>query len=842
MRFIKLSLFVCAVLSFSSSITAADLRGLIIDSESGQPVPGALVKLIGEDNSAVSDLDGIFRLADIPDKAVEIVITHLSYAVSKETLPALSKGIHQIRLNPVLLQGQDVIVTATRAEKGETPAAFTNISREQIERDYWAQDTPMLLSSATNIFAYSDAGNGLGYSYLKLRGFNQNRVSVMVNGIPLNGAESHEVYWVDLPDFANNVQDIQIQRGVGTSLYGQSALGGTVNLITNDFSAMPALKVETGYGSYNTSKLSISGNSGLIKDSYVFYGRFSKIKSDGYRDNSWLDTYSYFFGIARYDKNMTWKFNTYGGPEKLHLAYKGIAQDQLSTNRKYNELEYEDEIDNFNQPHYEFFHDWQLNDNMTISNTLYYFHGEGYYNQFREDEDLAEYDLGAFYDFDTWNMYTYSDSTFPVEFYASLDSAGNPVADSNGYYALSQTSVDLVRKPWVKEHDWGWIPRMIIEHDKGKLTIGGEMRIHGGHHWSEVIWADVYPNGYEPNHHIHDYMAKSNTFTIYSAESYRILDNLTIMANIQYQSHNYKLESDKRYNVTFDKKYDFFSPRAGAIYKFNDNVHVFFNASMAQRQPAFQYIYDPQDFWSNPVYRPVNFSQNGSEYEYTGDVLVPEKLTDLEFGADFKHSFNNFRLRGDLNLYYMPIKDEIVPYGGTIDDMNLAIAGNADKTVHQGIELTLQSNILEKVSIGGNVSINDDHFVNYTEYVWTDTGYVPVDLSGYRIGGFPEMMANYRASYHFDKLAAGIGGRFVGKQFLDNAEENELDSFHILDADLSYDFGRFVGFNSLIVTLRINNLLDTEYEQSGYVDWNDNQPRFMVGAERNMFVSLATEF
>ncbi len=841
MYFLKATLTVFAVFLLSITLRAANLQGKITDSESGDPVPGAMVKLVGYDYSTVTNTEGEFRLKDIPENANQLVITHISYNVGKRTFSSKDNDYINIKVEPRLIKGQDVIVTANRAERGETPAAFSNISREEIEREFWAQDTPMLLNSTPNIFSYSDAGNGLGYSYLKLRGFNQNRVSVMINGIPLNGAETHEVYWVDLPDFMNNVQDVQIQRGVGTSMYGQSALGGTINLITNDFSATPKLKVESGYGSFNTRKVSISGNSGLIKDSYVFYGRFSKIETDGYRDNSWVDMYSYFFGVARYDDNMTWKFNTYGGPEKLHLAYKGITAEQLETDRKYNEFTYANEIDSYNQPHYELFHDWKLNDNLELSNTLYYFHGDGFYNQYRENQDLAEHNLGAFYNFDSWTMYAYSDIAFPADYYATVDSAGNPLADSTGYYPLAQTTTDLVKKPQVTEKDWGWIPRLTYNHGAGKFIIGGEIRIHDSHYIGEVTWAEIYPNGVGPDAPYFDYNGNSNTFTIYAGETYSITDRLTLMANIQYQRHNYKLENDRRYNVTFDKDYDFISPRGGVNFKVNEKISTFFSVSTASRQPTFLDIYNPQDFWSNPNYRMVNFEQAGSEFAYVGPELKPEKLLDIEMGADFKYLARSNSFKGDVNLYYMQIDDELVPYAGQIDDMNLPVAGNADKTIHQGIELSFESVLLNRITFAGNFSINDDHFESYEEYDYSGSG-IPIDLSGYRIGGFPEMMANYRISYRFDGLSAGIDGRYVGKQYLDNAEQHELDPYHVLDSDISYDFGKFTGVKSLIATLRVMNLLDTEYEQYGYIDWIDGMPRYMVGAERNLFVSLTAEF
>ncbi|MCP4632820.1 MAG: TonB-dependent receptor [candidate division Zixibacteria bacterium] len=820
----------------------ASLNGFIVDHQNGEPVEGALIKLVGANSSSISNDDGHFVI-EIPfGNHADIVINRLGYQLLKARIDDLGGAEVEIALHPKILKGQEVIVRADRGLKGKTPAAFSNLSNKEISEEYWAQDAPMLLSSMPNSFAYSDAGNGIGYSYLKLRGFNQNRISVMINGIPLNGAESHEVYWVDLPDFINNIQDIQVQRGVGTSLYGQSALGGSVNMITNDFSTTPSLKFESGYGSFNTKKLSISGNSGLIKDSYVFYGRFSKINTDGYRDNSWVNMYSYFFGISRYDRNMTWKFNTYGGPEELHLAYKGITQEQLNANRKYNEFEYKDEIDHFNQPHYEFFHDWNLGDMLMLSNTIYYFHGEGYYNQYRGGQDLAEHNLGAFYDFNTWAMYTDSDSTFPDYYYANLDTLGNPVADTSGdyqgYYALSTTTTDLIRKPVVKEYDWGWIPRITFEHDRGKFIFGGEMRIHASHHYGEILWAQYYPNGYSPNRRYHDYRGKSRTFTVYANETFLPIDRLTLMANVQYQRHSYELEDDGRYNVTFEKDYDFFSPRAGLIYNILPDMNVFISTSIASRQPAFQDIYNPQDYWSNPEYRSVSFVKRGNLFEYVGKELKPERLFDLEFGVDFSAQSTDFEFHSEINLYRMQINDELVPYAGQIDDMNLPIAGNADKTLHQGIEFEFKSYYQNKFTFSGNVSVNDDHFVNYVEYDWNGNR---IDLSGNRIGGFPEIMANYHLSWNYSKFSIGLGGRYVGEQNIDNSEGAKLDAYNVLNSDFSVDLGNYTGLESLRFTVRIMNVLDEEYEQSGYADWNDGLPRYIVGAERNFFISLSTE-
>ena len=837
---LKTKIVLLSVICLAAPLFGASLTGVVTDKQTGEPVPGAYVKVAGRDIGTVTDSGGKFKLQGVPDAGGRLVISHIAYNIAKMAIDPEVQADVRIVLAPKVLRGQDVIVTATRATQGETPAAFSNLTGQDIEKAYWAQDTPMFLTSLPNIFAYSDAGNGVGYSYMKIRGFNQQRISVMLNGIPLNDAQSHEVFWIDLPDFASNVQDIQVQRGVGTSIYGPSALGGSVNLITNDFSAIPEIKFESGYGSYNTKKLSISGNSGLVKDAYVFYGRYSRIETDGYRENSWSNMYSYFIGVARYDANMTWKFNTYGGPEETHLAYKGITAEQLRTDRRYNELEYPNEIDHFNQPHYELLHDWQLSDRLELSNTLYYFNGDGYYNQLRDRRDYEEYFPGTF-------SIDVADTTLAPRDYYDLDDNGDFVFNADSLYSI--TKVDLIRRPAVIERDWGWIPRLDIKHARGTLSIGGDIRIHSGHHFGEIVWASLYPAGENPDTRYYDYRGRRSTMTAYAYETYRLFDKFTLMANLQYQRHNYKLDDDRRFDVSFDRSYDFLSPRAGVTYRPADKISVFFNASTASRQPTFKDIYDPTDYWSNPDYKPDNFDPLGAGWDFVGRELKPERLMDLEFGANFQAAADQIAFEGGLNLYRMQMNDELVPYAGQIDDMGYPISGNADKTLHQGIELSLNMTAYRRLLFTGNLSLNDDHFVNYTEYGFDYDAWqhLEFDRDGKHIGGYPEMLANYRLGYQYDwprvgAIEIGVSGRYVGEQFIDNGETFKLDPYHIADAHLSFDFGVPLGVKSLKVVLRVNNLLDIDYEQAAYIEPDDALPRYMVGAERNFFVSLGTSF
>lgn len=825
---------IIAVTAFLVSLaSAAEISGTVTDAESGQAIAGAAVRVKGTGIGTVSDGDGRYRLTGLQPEEVTLLASVIGYNLSYETVEVSGVATADFSLTPKLLRGQDVIVTATRAAQGETPVAFTNVTGKEIEEKYYAQDIPMLLTDTPNVFAYSDAGNGVGYSYMRIRGFDQKRIAVMLNGVPLNDAESGEVFWIDLPDFAESVEDIQIQRGVGNSLYGAAAMGGSVNLVTSDFPAHPELNFKSGYGSYNTRKLLLDGNSGLINDSYVFYGRFSKIDTDGYRDKSWSRMWGYFVGLARYDERSTLKVNFYGGPEESHLAYKGITAEQLQSDRRYNELQYKDEIDHFQQPHYELIHDYRINDELSLANTLYYFKGDGYYDQYRSARYIEEYNLGE--------IWVGSPTEFPGDYYADVDNLGNPIPDSaTGLYELELT--DLVRRRVVGEYDWGWIPRVTYKLDRGTLVGGGEARLHKAHHFGEVLWAAAYPEDLGPNARYYDYYGARQSYSLFGHLSYDITQELKGMVDLQLQYYKYDMSDDHRFNVTFGKSYSFVTPRFGLNYAVNDDLTVFGNVSTAARQPAFKDIYDPTDYWSNPFYKPLNFRPIGGGYEFEGKGLDPERLFDIELGSSYRAVIDENRLDLKLNLYRMQISDEIIPYAGQVDDNGYPISGNADKTLHQGAELSARIDTRYDVSLFGNISVNDDHFVDYAEYGFDWVNWVPIeyDRSGNRIGGFPSMLGSYGVTYRYKPASFSLFGRFVGKQFLDNSEDDEkkLDAFHVLDLVGSMDIGNEFGIGSMILSLRVNNIFDTKYSAAGYIEPDDGLPRYMVGAERNFFASI----
>ena len=821
-----LSLTILLVLSLALPATAGSLIGSVVNAETGEPLPAAGVVLGDGHTTTLTGPEGSFSFRDLPAGRYAITVTHVGYRPAKRTVTVGAGDVAvDVALVPTVLEGQTVTVTATRALARETPVTFSNLSGDEIRQDYFAQDVPMLLQTTPSAYAYSDAGNGIGYSYLKIRGFNQQRINVLINGIPHNGPTSHEVYWIDMPDLLANAEDVQIQRGVGSSVYGSAALGGTVNVITTTYDTEPRISFAAGVGSYNTEKYSFSYNSGLVDESYVMYGRFSRITSDGYRDQSWTKLWSYFLGVTRYDENATTTFQVYGGPEQTHLSYYGISQEYLDgdvtgdarVDRKYNPLTYEDELDNFNQPHYELHHGWQVTDAVRIQNTLYTIKGRGNYDQFRTERSLVEFRLPEF---------RVKDPTlYPASWY-DTDGAGAPVSDAEGYYTV--TNSDLIKSRWVDNSEFGWLPKVALAHARGELTLGGETRWHRGRHWGLVTWLSAAPQDVSPDHVYYSYRERKLTLSAFAQERFHLTDRITLMADLQGVSHTYTLDRDTVTGYHHETTFRWLSPRAGVNVNLTDNLNVFGNVAYARREPTSSDLVNPQEYWDEPKFASIVNQADGT-VELRDPTVEPERLVDFEFGV----GFTSRAFSSTVNLYHMDFRNEIVPWAGQISEASgLPVTGNADHSVHQGIEIEailrpvplfeLGALADDFVELSGNLNANNDHFVSYTEYStdWDTWESVALVQDGNRIAGSPTMLANANVRLNWRGAFAGIGVRYVGRQYLDNSERRDrsIDPHTVAGLTLGYRLGEVAGLKGLEARLQVNNLFDTLYESAGYMD------------------------
>ncbi|MCX6830316.1 MAG: TonB-dependent receptor [candidate division Zixibacteria bacterium] len=797
---------------------AAELKGRIVDS-GGQPVEGVNVLTDISSLNTVTDRDGRFVLISGTPAPSYLTFSHISFQPVMVKVKAESAAPINVTLQSAVYPSQNIRVTAERAVAGLTPIAYSDFTNEDIKRDYTISEFPLLLESTPNLYAYADAGGGLGYSYLKIRGFDDKRISVYINGIPLNDPEDQATYFVDIPDFAADVTDIQVQRGIGNSLYGDASFGGSVNIASGGLERPRRVTVTSGWGGFYAGndfisqmrKQSVEYASGLLDGRWNLTGRYSKQYSGGYRENSWYDGWAYYFSIDRLDPKMTTSVKIYGVPMKMHLAYYGIDRATEINNRRANWLTYPDETDNFNQPHYELHNVYRLNDRLTLRNTLYYITGRGYYEQYKADRDYYEYDI-------------------PPS--ATVDSA---------------VSGDLIRQKWVSKSQYGWNPRLDWDHQKGSLSLGGSFYYFNSDHWGRVIWAEGLSNAVNPEHRYYQYFGKKYLASLYLHEYYYPAQKIRLMGDIQLKYLNYDFDQNRigaLHGYQYNLHWLFVSPRAGLTYLPSDKVDLFFSFAASSREPEDVTIYDAEDPWSQPALeiRRLEISPSHDTTFIFGDPTIkPERLYDFELGGNFRSE----KLRAGLNLYWMEFRKEIIPEGG-LNENGRPRLGNADRSVHSGVEFNGSYNLLKSLTVSGNASYSYNRLKKYLVYDTTDAGRVfSIDYSGNPTPGFPEYIANLLLDYKKSNWRVTYRQRAIGRQYVENGKLRDLSIAPYMVAGISatYSLGDIAGFGRFALSARVDNLFNEKYELSGYAYEDSGQwyGEYFPAAERNFFIQLKWE-
>ncbi len=788
-----------------------------------------------------SDGDGDFFFENIKAGKYTLSISYVGYKIKKISI--LVSGDRDmfipVNLIPEIIEGQTIIVTGTRAIEGESPVAFSNVTQKQLDETYTASDIPMLLSEVPGVYSYSLTGDNLGYSFLKIRGFDQRRIGVMINDIPLNDPEDQEVYWVDLPDMTESIQDIQIQRGVGSSVYGTSTFGGSVNIKTTNFNAEKSAKLTFGGGSYNTRKAMAEYNSGMIKNTYAFYGRFSKITSDGYRRYSASELQSYFLGFERYDKDMVTRVNIINGEEVTHPDWDAIPESILKIDRRYKSETYENAVDNFSQSHYQLMNEWAINKNMMLTNNIYYIRGEGYYENLKEQAGFMEFGMN---EFETMNPGLFGGDSLDYYRYTIFYNYTKDALDTilvktqDDKYIVQNT--DLVRQKWVKKNQYGWITKFTYTDGNSISTLGTSVYLFDSNHYGKVLWAKHMPAQYSADRKYYNYNGDKLAFSVYMNYVYDVFDNAKLMTNFLYENKTYKFKQlptalfEKSELNRFTVDYSFFSPRLGLNYTLSPKISVYGNISFAQRDPADNELWDdftgPDDFGEDPLFKNSELVISGGDTLYTKwtDSMVDrETVLDYEVGLNYRSE----KSAVSLNLYYMDFRNEIVPLG-TLSNDGYAVKGNAEQTVHTGAEVSLEYKPVEYIQLSGNYSYSKNYFKKFIQ----STG---EDLSGNSIAGFPQSMANLRVTGVQNGLTASLLFRFVGKQYLDNTQDENriIESYNTTDLMLSYRLLNILYFPELRIIAKVNNLFDVEYETAGS-HWEVNY--YFPGAKRNYYFGL----
>ncbi len=815
LRFMAAVAFVCALLaSTAHAQSLSSVVGRVVDDETLQPLSGAPVALAGTTRGAITDARGNFRIELSPldgtaADRVRVRVTIVGYQTSEVELATNASGTPAlVRMKASVIPVEGAEVTSHLAREDRSPTAFSVLDRRQIEREHYGQDMPMLLADTPGEYAYSDAGNGIGYSYLKIRGFSQRRIAVTINGIPLNDPQSREVYWIDHPDLASSAQSIQVQRGVGSSAYGTTAIGGSVNVETIPFEQSPRLTFEAGGGSFGTQRYSAQGASGLIDDHYAIEGRLSRILTNGYREQSWSDLWSYFIGVTRVDKTMVTRLNFYGGPEQTHLAYAGVPKANLDggvtgdadRDRRFNPLTWTGERDQFFEPHYEFLHDWKLSPSTSLSNALFYFPGEGNYEEFRTDQDLANYGGSA------------------------------------------SVITDITRRRWARNVHVGWVPRMRYESGRYALEGGLDLRYARGRRFGELTWSAVTTPGQTPNQVYYDYLGYVTNTNAFVRQSWLATPRLRGTLDLAFHRQRYQMGHDVYGGRSFDETYTFLMPRVGVNYVLRDETddeslrHVdgYASFSRANAEPIFRELYDAEAAGGAPP----AFAHVDANGRLTDPLIDPERVYDWAAGVRARGAWGTASLGG----FWMQFEDEIV-FNGTIDDFGNPITGNAASSHHSGIEGDFRARFSGAFELSGAFHWAVNEFDDYQEFVDSTT---TVDYSGNAIAGFPASALHATATYRRGGVRLELSADYAGRQYLDNNESSvaSIAPWTVVNALIGWRVAGFVGTRELDLSLRVSNLFDERYETAGYVDYPAPlfapTPVWIPAATRGVFFGVKT--
>lgn len=716
---------------------------------------------------------------------------------------------------------QNVEVTATRATK-TTPVAFTNVSKQQIAELNHGKDIPFLISSTPSVLTTSDAGAGIGYSAMRVRGTDATRINVTANDIPMNDAESHSIFWVNTPDFASSIEDIQIQRGVGTSTNGAGAFGASVNMRTQRFSMNPYAEMSGTYGSFNTNKETFKVGSGLIGGHWNFDARFSHIASDGYRDRASSKLHSYFAQAGYFGGQTSVRFITFGGKECTYHAWDGISKTDLTDNRKYNpngEIKrdgkvigfYDDQTDNYRQTHYQLIWDQGIGTNWHWNLGLHYTDGFGYYQEYKNARTLKEYGLEPFMVGD------------------------NKVKKSS-----------LVRKKNVDSGFGGAV--FSLNFAKGPLntTFGGSFNSYANDHYGNVIWVENYLLPLDPSHEYYRNKGKKNDFTIYWKASNTLWKSLRLYADMQYRHIGYKITGDNdKWDWTaspehlqvlnVDEKFDFFNPKVGLIYDFNKHNTAYASFSVAQKEPT--------------------------RNNYTDGLFTvrpkAEKLFDWEAG----YTFNSDRFTAGVNFYYMKYKDQLV-LNGKLNEIGEAMAENVPDSYRMGVELQAGVKITDWLRWDLNGTFSRNRIKDYVGYVsnyeastWNDLyTQTAVEKGNTTIAMSPSFIGNSVIEFNLKGFSAQFTSQYVSRQYLDNFEnkEDSLDPYFVSHLNLAYTF-KLPHVKAITVGCSIYNIFNEKYETNGYsqtcalvsADGSyklSSDPRFYPMAGTNVLAHLTFSF
>ncbi len=765
------TLVTCSVSMRAQSVLSGQVR-----STTGEPVPFAVIGIRNTQLSAISNAEGTFRFKSLKNDVYIITTKNIGFLDRTDTITLTG----DLSFNPVLIESNkqldEVVVNATRVDKN-TGMAFSNVDAETLKKQNLGQDAPYMLNQLSNVVVNSDAGNGVGYTGLRIRGSDATRINVTINGVPVNDAESQGTFWVNMPDLTSSVNNIQVQRGVGASSNGAGAFGATINFQTNDLKDKPYANVISTAGSFGTFRNTLAAGTGLLNNKFTLDARASNITSDGYIDRAKSNLQSYYLAAGYYGKKTVLKFINFLGQEKTYQAWNYVLEDSIKKgNRTYNSCGqysdargnvkyYKNETDNYKQNNFQLHFIHQVNSRISFNITGHYTKGKGYYEQYKEDRTLADY---------------------------KIENIITPRGDT-----ISKT--DLIRRLWLDNDFAGGIFNLnYTANSKLAFKLGGGYNTYFGKHFGRVMWAQ-YASNSEIDHQYYLNSANKNDANIYLKTNYKPVSNLNVFVDLQMRKVDYRFLgfSDSLVEKMQNQSYTFFNPKLGLSYDAGKKLNIYASVAMANKEP------NRDDFvQSSPKSRPK-----------------PEQLIDLEGGLKYALKKVNFAA----NFYDMEYNNQLV-LNGQINNVGAYNRINVSKSYRRGVELEINAEINKYLVVGGNLALSQNKIQKFVEYLDSSNADYSINTQYKReykntdISFSPNVVSAIVLTLKPVKgMEISFINKYVGRQFLDNTSnvKRSISPYNVVDVRVNYTIKTRL-IPEISFMLGVYNVLNTKYETNGY--------------------------
>lgn len=760
-----------------------------VRNQDGESLIAASVFLMDTGYASLSDEEGNFTLKDIPAGEYRLKVSYVGYSSYENNISLDTDMRLDITLAGSKYSLDEIEIRANRLEEN-SPFSFTQLEKKQINIKNTAQDLPFLLDHQPSVVVNSDAGAGVGYTAMRIRGSDATRINVTINGVPLNDSESHGVFWVNLPDFSSSVDNIQLQRGVGPSTNGAASFGATVALNTNKVSQNAFVDISGSFGSFNTSRLSLQASTGLLNERWIIDARYSAINSDGYIDRASSELRSWFFSVARIDEKSSLRFNAFSGDERTYQAWWGVPEARLNNNeealrdhyarnlgsiyqtredsinlfdsdRRYNYYTYPNQVDDYGQSHFQVLWSRQMSDAWILNATAHYTRGRGFFEEFRVDDNFSFYGLGPFF----------NNEDEEIE------------------------SSDLVRRRWLDNHFGGLILNNQLQlSSRMDILFGLSVNVYDGDHFGNVVFSERVQIE-DPDFRYYESDAQKWDLNSYFKINYSLNNRLSLFADLQLRSIDYESFGTDNGGqiIQIDTSYRFFNPKLGLNYSLNASNDFYISLANASREPV------RSDFIDAVGTR----------------VPAPEHLWNLELG----HRHRNQSWSFENNIYFMSYKDQLV-LTGAVNDVGAAVRTNVDRSYRLGLESVFNYRFSRVFNWSANLAVSQNRISEFTEVVpdYLNGGAVTRRFENTDIAFSPWLVAGSTLDYSpLNALRFVLLSKYVSRQFIDNTGNDlrSIPAYFTTDLILSYR-PEIQDFEELEIKFQLNNVFNTNYSANAY--------------------------